>query len=78
MYKAPYMYCATGKYDYTTGIFCAICGEELSEHEYYITNEDGEHAHTTCLDDVDAVLDFLGVEPECAFIDYREDSDGDF
>lgn len=42
--------------------YCHVCGENITEGEEYITNEDGEYRHWDCFCGMRDLLEWLGYE----------------
>lgn len=42
--------------------YCSVCGENITEGEEYITNEDGEYRHWDCFCGMRDLLEWLGYE----------------
>lgn len=45
-----------------TGLFCDICGEEISPGEEYIENKEGNYAHFDCFYTMRQLLKWLGYD----------------
>ena len=42
--------------------YCSVCGEDITDGEEYIMNEDGEYRHWDCFSGMRDLLEWLGYE----------------